>query len=119
MHRNGKDSLLIELGKWGLGPRDFVPTVNLFSKVAVNEDGAFEFAAGNSKRGDLVELRFEMDTIVAISTAPHPLDPSPEYAPKKVGIVAWISGTAGPEDACRLSCPENARGYYNTELVYR
>ena len=119
MYRNGKDSLLIELGKWGLGLRDFVPTVNLFSKVAVQEDGAFEFAAGNSKRGDLVELRFEMDTIVAVSTAPHPLDPSPEYAPKKVGIVAWNSGTAGPEDACRLSCPENARGYYNTELVYR
>ena len=123
-HRNGmypyrKDSLLIELGKWGLGLRDFVPPVNLFSKVMVNEDGGFEFAAGNSKRGDLVELRFEMDTVIAISTAPHPLDPSPEYAPKKVGLVAWHSGPAGADDPCRLSCPENGRGYYNTELVYR
>lgn len=119
MYRNGKDSLLIELGKWGLGLRDFVPTVNLFSKVMVNEDGSFEFAGGNSKRGDFVELRFEMDTVIAISTAPHPLDPSPEYAPKKVALIAWNSGTAGAEDPCRLSCPENQRGYYNTEVIYR
>ena len=119
MHRNGKDSLLIEIGKWGLGIRDLVPNLNLFSKVAVNQDGFFKFAEGHSKKGDFVELRFEMDTLIALSTAPHPLDPSAEYAPKKVGIVAWYSGTAPQDDPCRLSCPENGRGYTNTELVYR
>jgi urea carboxylase-associated protein 2 len=118
MHRNGKDSLLIELGKWGLGLRDLVPNINLFSKVAVDGDGRFRFVPGNSKANDYVELRFEMDTLVALSTAPHPLDPHPEYAPKKVGVVAWKSGTAGPDDICRASCPENRRGYYNTELTY-
>jgi uncharacterized protein len=119
MHRNGKDSLLIELGKWGLGLRDLVPNVNLFSKVSVDPEGRFRFASGNSRKGDFVELRFEMDTLIALSTAPHPLDPSPEYAPKKIGLVAWRSGPAGPDDACRLSCPENRRGFYNTELIYR
>ena len=74
---------------------------------------------GNSKRGDYIELRLEMDVLVAISTAPHPLDPNPEYAPKKVALVAWDSGTAGPDDVCRLSCDENRRGFYNTELIYR
>lgn len=119
MHRNGKDSLLIELGKWGLGLRDLVPNLNLFSKVIVNDEGHFRFVEGNSKKGDFVELRFEMDTLIALSTAPHPLDPNPDYAPKKVGVVAWESGPAGPDDICRTSCPENRRGYYNTELVYR
>ena len=119
MHRNGKDSLLIEIGKWGLGLRDLVPNVNLFSKVAVDGDGRFVFVGGNSKQNDFVELRFEMDVLIAISTAPHPLDPSPDYAPKKVGVVAWRSGTAGPDDACRISCPENRRAFYNTELIYR
>lgn len=119
MHRNGKDSMLIELGKWGLGLRDLVPNINLFSKVAVDEAGQFAFAANHSKKGDYVELRFEMDTLVLISTAPHPLDPSPEYCPKKVGVVAWESGPAKPDDLCRLSCPENQRGFYNTELMYR
>lgn len=119
MYRNGKDSMLVELGKWALGLRDLVPNVNLFSKVVVDGDGKFNFAAGHSRRGDFVELRFEMDALVLLSTAPHPLDPHPAYAPKKVGVVAWESGPAGPEDICRLSCPENRRGYYNTELVYR
>ena len=32
--RNARDQLLIELGKWGLGVRDLVPNVNLFTKVA-------------------------------------------------------------------------------------
>jgi urea carboxylase-associated protein 2 len=119
MYRNGKDSLLIELGKWGLGLRDWVPNVNLFSKVGVDAEGRFAFVLGNSKKGDYIELRLEMDVLVAISTAPHPLDPNPEYAPKKVALVAWDSGTAGPDDVCRLSCDENRRGFYNTELIYR
>jgi urea carboxylase-associated protein 2 len=119
MYRNGKDSLLIELGKWGLGLRDLVPNVNLFSRVVVDADGFFRFIPGHSRKGGYVELRFEMDTLVALSTAPHPLDPGPAYAPKKVGIVAWRSGPAGADDICRLSCPENGRGFYNTELIYR
>jgi len=119
MHRNGKDSLLIEMGKWGLSLRDWVPNVNLFSKVAVDGDGRFGFVADSSAPGAFVDLRFEMDTLVLLSTAPHPLDPSTEYAPGKVSIVGWDSGTAGPDDICRLSCPENGRGYENTERIYR
>ncbi len=119
MHRNGKDGLLIELGKWGLGLRDLVPNLNLFSKVTVDADGRFQYLPGHSRQGDHVELRFEMDTLVLLSSAPHPLDPSPAYAPKKIGIVAWDSGTAAADDPCRLSCPENQRGFVNTELVYR
>jgi hypothetical protein len=119
MFRNGKDSLLIELGKWGLGMRDLMPNVNFFSKVVVNEGGRMQFIEGHSKPGDYVDLRFEMNTLIAVSTAPHPLDPSPAYSPKSVELVAWTSGTAGPDDACRLHCPENQRGYVNTELYYR
>jgi uncharacterized protein len=119
MHRNGKDSLLIELGKWGLGLRDLVPTLNLFSKVTADAEGRLAFAANHSRKVSHVDLRFEMDTLVALSSAPHPLDPAPAYSPKRVAIVAWESGTAGPADPCRLHCPENQRGFANTELVYR
>jgi len=119
MHRNGKDSLLVELGKWGLGLRDLVPSVNLFSKVSADADGRLQFAPSHSRQGDYVELRFEMDTLLALSSAPHPLDPAPAYSPKRVALVAWNSGTAGADDACRNACPENRRGFANTELVYR
>ena len=120
MHRNGKDSMLIELGKWGLGLRDLVPNINLFSKVTVDGDGMLKFVPGHSRKHDHVELRFEMDTVLALSSAPHPLDPAPEYAPRKVAIICWESGAVVPaDDRCRMSCPENGRGYTNTELVYR
>ena len=118
MYRNGKDSMLIELSKWGLGLRDLVPSVNLFSRVVVDGAGALQFMPANSKAGDYVELRFEMDTLLAMSSAPHPFDPSPVYAPAPVAIIAWHSGTAGPDDLCRHSSPENQRGFANTELVY-
>jgi urea carboxylase-associated protein 2 len=119
MVRNGRDSLLIELGKWGLGLQDLVPNVNLFSKVGVDADGRFSFVAGHSRPGAHVDLRLEMDVLVVLSTAPHPLDPRPEYQPGKVGLVAWQSGTAGVDDLCRNACPENRRGYANTDLIYR
>jgi uncharacterized protein YcgI (DUF1989 family) len=47
-HRNALDSFLVELGKWGLGPRDLVPNVNFFSKVTVDDVGGMTFVAGNS-----------------------------------------------------------------------
>jgi urea carboxylase-associated protein 2 len=121
MARSGRDGLLIELGKWGLGPRDLVPCVNLFSKVVVDGDGRFQFAADhvNSNAGAQVELRFEMDTLVALSAAPHPFDPAPAYAPKKVGLLAWRSPPPAADDPCRIACPENQRGFHNTELTYR
>src|SRR6266540_6103054 len=39
-HKNALDSFLVELAKWGLGPRDLVPNVNFFSRVSVAADGS-------------------------------------------------------------------------------
>ena len=119
MYRNGKDSLLIELGKWGLGLRDLMPGVNFFSKVVVNPGGSLQFVPGHSRAGDYVDLRFEMDTLLAVSSAPHPLDTSPIYSPKQIALCAWTTGTAPQSDACRLHCPENQRGFANTEQYCR
>lgn len=119
MYRNGRDGLLIELGKYGLGKRDLAATVNFFSKVTADESGNLIFRPDNSKAGDYVDLRFEMNTLVALSTAPHPLDPNPEYAPQRVALTAWRSGTADADDYCRNFRPENQRGFYNTEVLFR
>jgi len=118
MYRSGKDGLLIEIGKYGLTRRDLIAPINLFSKVSVDEEGRFGFASSHAKAGDFVELRFDMDVILAISTAPHALDPNPVYAPKKVGLLAWRCGTAGPHDCCRAFRPENARALHNSDVLY-
>ena len=118
MHRACKDGLLIEIGKYGLARRDLIAPVNLFSKVIVDTQGRFTFAPKHSQAGDLVELRFDMDVILAVSSAPHALDPSPVYAPKKVGLRSWHCGPAPAVDACRAFRPENARALHNTDMLY-
>ena len=118
MMRSGRDGLLIELGKWGLGKRDVVANVNFFSKVTADAEGRLDFDTVPRPAGQFVDLRFEMDALVVLSAAPHPLDPAPGYAPPPVELVAWRSGTAGADDVCRLRCPENERGYINTERCY-
>jgi urea carboxylase-associated protein 2 len=118
MYRSGRDGLLIELGKWGLGKRDLAANVNFFSKVTADADGGLRFHSGHSRAGDAVDLRFDMNVLVVLSTAPHPLDPNPEYRPASVKLTAWHAGPAGESDLCRTSCEQNRRGFINTERFY-
>ncbi len=118
MYRSGKDGLLIELAKWGLGKRDLVANINFFSKVSADPDGKLHFHSNNSPAGSTVDLRFEMDSLVVISTAPHPLDPKPDYKPASVKLSAWHAGIAMNDDVCRVFCEQNQRGFVNTERYY-
>lgn len=117
-YRNARDNFLIELGKWGLGKRDLVPNLNWFSKVTADEEGSLSFATHHSQAGDLIELRFEMDTLVVLNTCQHPLDPNPIYAPRSVQLDVFRSPPPAPDDPSRQSRPENARAFLNTESHY-
>lgn len=117
-YKNGRDSFLIELGKWGLGPRDLGASVNFFSRVNVSAGGEMSLAAGNSKAGDFVELRAEMNVLAILNTCPHPLDPSPVYNARPVGLAVYRSGAPAQDDPCRVSCPENGRGFTLTERYF-
>ncbi len=117
-HKNALDSFLVELGKWGLGARDLVPNVNLFSRVDVAGDGSMEFHPGNSRAGGYVELRAEMNVLVIVNTCQHPLDPNPKYAPKPVHLAIRPVEPPRPLDPCRISRPENERGFTLTERYF-
>ncbi|HEY4069737.1 MAG TPA: urea amidolyase associated protein UAAP1 [Burkholderiaceae bacterium] len=118
MHRSGLDGFLIELSKWGLGRRDVHANLNLFSKVSADAAGALQFDRTGRAPKQFVDLRCEMEVLVVLSTAPHPLDPAPTYAPGPIELTAWRSGTAGADDVVRLSCDENRRGFINTERSF-
>lgn len=113
-HVSGREAMLVELGKYGLGERDLVACVNFFSKAQVNEAGQLALVPGHCEAGAALDLRFEMDTIVLLHNGPHPLDLRPTYGPPAVLLQAFASEPAGADDACRQRCPENARGYENT-----
>jgi urea carboxylase-associated protein 2 len=114
-HKNAFDSFVVELAKWGLGPRDLTANVNFFSRVDVDAEGHMSFHADNSPPGAFVELRAEMNVLVILNTCQHPLDPNPSYAPKPVGLSVRRVPAPGPDDPCRLSRPENGRGFTLTE----
>lgn len=117
-YRNTRDNFIEELMKYGLGLRDLGPCVNFFSKVRVESDGSMEFVPGNSKAGDYVELRAEMNLLVIIDTGQHPLDPNPGYAPKPLKFSVRRAAPLAIDDPCRISHPENGRGFINTERYF-
>jgi urea carboxylase-associated protein 2 len=118
-HRNGTDNLLVELGKWGLGLRDLVMNVNFFSRVAADEDAGLSFVADHSPARGAATLFAPMDTLVVATAIQHPLDPSPRYAPRPVGLTLLRAPDYAQATAlCRASRPENARGLMLTERLY-
>lgn len=113
-YRNTRDNFLTELGKHGLGKRDIVPNVNLFTKISADQSGNLSWASEN-KPGSTVTLRAEMNVLAVLSNTPHPYDPSPEYRPAPVNLNIRRAPEVAPDDACRTRCPENERGFILTE----
>jgi urea carboxylase-associated protein 2 len=114
--QNGLDSFLTEGGKYGLGRRDLAANVNWFSKVSIDAAGDMHFDASHSRAGAFVDLRFEMDTLVLLHTCPHPLNPALDYPRAPISLQLRKSAPVRDDDFCRNACPENARGFANTEL---
>ncbi|TCS41023.1 urea amidolyase associated protein UAAP1 [Reinekea marinisedimentorum] len=111
--QNGHDSLLVEVAKYGLGKRDLAANLNLFSKVATDDEGNLVFAEGHSKAGDSIELRFEMETLVVLTTCPHPMNPATEYPFRPVAMALLNADPVSADDACLNHRPENGRGFEN------
>jgi uncharacterized protein YcgI (DUF1989 family) len=111
---SGREAMLVELGKYGLGERDLAANINFFSKVVVDETGGMRLHKGHAHRGDAIDLRFEMDCIVLLHAGPHPLDQATRYAPPDVLMQVYASAPLAAGDPCRTRCPENERGYQNT-----
>ncbi|MCG6202149.1 urea amidolyase associated protein UAAP1 [Psychromonas antarctica] len=111
--QNGFDSLLVEVAKYGLGKRDLAANINLFSKVQSDDDGDLSFIPEHSKAGDTVSLRFEMDTLVVLTTCPHPMNPNVEYPHLPVQFTVSEAPAISADDQCLNSSEENGRGFEN------
>ena len=114
-YRNGRDNLVLAAAKLGLSSRDLAPVIGFFAPVSVEDEGALRFAAEGKAPGAFVDLRAEMDLLVALSFAPHPLDPAAGYAPGPVRVVRHRLPEAGAADACRTATVEAARAFANLD----
>ena len=80
-------------------------------------NGRLEYVEGNSRPGAHATLRFELDCLVVLSSVPHPLDPAAEWEPGRVRLTARPSGAPAADEPVRVACPENERGFAETERV--
>ena len=117
-YRNAHDNFVIELEKFGLSLRDLPINVNFFSKVQVDLEGALHFVPNHSAPGSYVDLRAEMNTLVILDTCQHRLDFTSTYNPRSIDLQIRRTPAPGPDDLCRNSCPENTRGFINTENFF-
>ncbi|SHO56275.1 urea amidolyase associated protein UAAP1 [Vibrio quintilis] len=115
--QNGYDSLLVEVAKYGLGKRDLAANLNLFSKVSTDAEGNLSFAASHSHPGHEIALRFEMDTLVVLTTCPHPLNPATEYPFKPVELTLTEATKITPPLPLHGQA-ENQRGLENNRRYH-
>lgn len=113
-YRSGTECFLIELAKWGMGEKDLMPNLNFFSKAVTDKEGGLSYVPGNSKAGDSVSLRLEMDALVVLNTCQHPFAPGGEYLSKPVLLEVFEGAAVTEDDECLNSHPENARAFLNT-----
>ena len=109
----GRELLVVAATKHGLGRRDVAPCVTFFQGVRIDEDGRPRWQ-GSAGAGAAVTLRLEMDAVVLLADAAHPLDPRPGYTCGPLGVVAWRGEPTGPDDELWDLTPEGRRALENT-----
>ncbi len=122
-HRNdwnisGDHAFMVELAKYAMNRRDMSANLNLFSKVATDDEGNLSFVENHSQAGDSIDLRFEMDTLILLHTCPHPMNTATEYPKKPVTYQIRKSAPVTKDDYCMNSRPENQRGFQNNALYH-
>ena len=113
--RSGQENLTVELVRNGLGVRDLVPVLNLFSKVYCDSNGDMHYCMDHCQQGSTVTLRTEMESLVVLSNTPNPLDPRDSYPSVPVKMeVFHAEPVVEAVDICVNYRPENRRAFENT-----
>ena len=111
--------MLLAASKHGLGRRDLAPVVTFFAPVVAGAEGRLGWRNGVVRKGDFVDLRAEMDLLVAVSNCPHPFAPDTEFAPGDVEAITFRLPPATADDLCRTATAEARRGFENNALYLR
>jgi uncharacterized protein len=117
-HRNTRDNFIGAAAKLGLDRRDIPPCVTFFAPVGVEDDGHFVWYREKRRAGDFVELRAELDLVVALSNCPHPLDPSTAYAPAPIEAILFRAASPAAGDPCRTGGAEAKRAFEFTDRLF-
>ena len=114
--RNTRDNFRLAAGKHGLSRRDVPPCVSFFAPVSTDPGGRLTFEPDRRRSNDFVDLRAEMDLLIALSNCPHPLDPE-QGVPPAVEIIRFQAPPPQTDDLCRTATAEAVRGFENVDAL--
>lgn len=114
--RNTRENLVLAAGKHGLSRRDIGPCLTFFAPVQTDAQGAFHWREAALVEGDYVELRAEMNLLVALSNCPHPLAPDAEAA--DIEVLRLAAQPLADDDLCRHATAEARRAFENTDALF-
>jgi uncharacterized protein len=92
--RNCRDNLAMALRPWGIEKRDIPGAFTPFMNVTHHADGAATIDEPTSKPGDHIDLRAEMDLLVAISACPQERNPCNGWNPTSLGCIVYHSSSS-------------------------
>jgi uncharacterized protein len=93
---NCRDNLARAVAPYGLGWKDVPYAFNVFMNVPIEPDGRVYNAEPASRAGDFIDLRADMDCLVAISNCPQLLNACNAFRAKPLRVtVVRPAGTRG------------------------
>ncbi|MEM9205368.1 MAG: urea amidolyase associated protein UAAP1 [Pseudomonadota bacterium] len=113
-----RDHLLKVAGKYGLGKRDVGPVATLFASVVTDSDGALIWDETVQLKNTFVDLRAEMNLIMAVVNTPHPLSVGDNYEPKPIKVTVFDPGPVTSDDLTRTGTDEAIRAFENTDPLF-
>jgi urea carboxylase-associated protein 1 len=88
-HYGCVENFLAALEPYGIARKDVPMSLNLFMNCPVDASGAWTIATPISKPGDYVDLRAEMDCVVALSNCPQDLNPCNDGQLKPLQFIVY------------------------------
>ena len=88
--RNCRDNLSMAVNPWGIRKRQIQGAFASFLNIVHHSDGRVEIAEPTSEPGDYIDLRAEMEMLVAISNCPQARNPCNGWNPTSVRVVVYM-----------------------------
>ena len=87
--RNCRDNLALAVQPWGITKHQLPGAFAPFMSVTFTPEGGNAIAPGKSRPGDYIDLKAEMDLLVAISNCPQDLNPINGWNPTALEIILY------------------------------
>jgi urea carboxylase-associated protein 1 len=88
-HYGCVENFIAALAPYGIERKDIPMSLNFFMNCPVDASGAWTIATPVSKAGDYIDLRAEMDCVIALSNCPQDLNPCNDGQLKPLQLIVY------------------------------